>query len=239
MQGCVPNRFAIVAVLLAGSTMAAYAQSDSAEISGRVTDATGALVTGAEVRLSDLAHGNAMSTKTNSAGIYVFPYVRPGQYSVSVQANGFRRVDLVALTANSTGATSSTYSTRPTTGHQTPYLDPFTTTNSLPGITLASFRAPRDYSRRRWILRRRRSTQHPDGASPGLLTLARRAADGPVQMLPPAYLFERNSRDIRQPFLSAHHQANYSITSIINRPLLRLHVDAQTAPPPSFPVKQP
>jgi hypothetical protein len=76
------------------------AQSDSAEISGRVTDPSGALIRGADVQLRDIARGTVATTKSNHDGIYIFPFVQPGRYSVSVGALGFKSLDLVSLTAN-------------------------------------------------------------------------------------------------------------------------------------------
>ncbi len=92
--------FTLLLMLLASFSFPGFAQTDSAEISGRVTDPSGALVRGAVLSLRDLAHGTVTKTQSNSDGIYIFPYVRPGQYSVSVEANGFRRLDLVEITAN-------------------------------------------------------------------------------------------------------------------------------------------
>jgi hypothetical protein len=91
---------ALMLVLLAPLSAAAHAQSDSAEISGRITDPTGALIGGAVVELSDTARGTVQKATSNHDGIYVFPFVKPGRYSVSVGAAGFHRVDLVSLTAN-------------------------------------------------------------------------------------------------------------------------------------------
>jgi hypothetical protein len=92
--------FASALVLVFACCVEARAQSDSAEISGRVTDPTGALVRGADVELRDIARGTVEKTQTNRDGIYIFPFVLPGRYSVSVGALGFKSLDLVSLTAN-------------------------------------------------------------------------------------------------------------------------------------------
>jgi hypothetical protein len=91
---------ALVVLLLAFCCASGRAQSDAAEISGRVTDPTGALIPGATVQLRDIARGTVATTKTNREGIYAFPFVQPGRYSVSVGAGGFKSLDLMSLTAN-------------------------------------------------------------------------------------------------------------------------------------------
>lgn len=93
--------FAIL--LLSGmccSPILATAQTESATVSGRVTDNTGALVAGADVQLQSIERGDTTKAMTNGSGLYLFPSVRPGQYRLSVQKDGFRRVDLLNLVIN-------------------------------------------------------------------------------------------------------------------------------------------
>src|SRR6267378_4445457 len=75
-------------------------QTETATVSGLVTDSTAAAVSGAEVRLQSVERGTMTTTATNDAGIYVFPSVRPGQYQISVQKQGFRQIDLLGLIVN-------------------------------------------------------------------------------------------------------------------------------------------
>jgi hypothetical protein len=68
------------------------AQQDArGTISGRVTDITGALVGGANVRLTNVATGVEISAKANESGNYTAPFLIPGVYSVLVDAPGFRK----------------------------------------------------------------------------------------------------------------------------------------------------
>src|SRR5207253_9455989 len=71
--------------------LAASGQSDNAVLSGRVTDASGAVVVGASVTVGNLETGISNQTKTNEAGVYTFSALRPGIYRVSVRATGFRQ----------------------------------------------------------------------------------------------------------------------------------------------------
>jgi hypothetical protein len=66
------------------------AQSESATLSGRVSDSSGAAVVGAEVVLTNTQTNAEQRTKTNGVGLYVFADVHPGAYRVAAGAPGFR-----------------------------------------------------------------------------------------------------------------------------------------------------
>jgi iron complex outermembrane receptor protein len=79
--------FLCLALLFAGSlgSSAAFAQSAT----GQVVDPSGAAVANAQVTLtSDQSHA-ARQTSTNPAGRYSFSAVRPGAYTLTVEAGGF------------------------------------------------------------------------------------------------------------------------------------------------------
>jgi hypothetical protein len=59
-------------------------------ISGRVTDRSGALLPGASVSVRNLGTGVQQSSATNRAGLYEFPSLIPGNYSVTATVKGFR-----------------------------------------------------------------------------------------------------------------------------------------------------
>src|SRR5258707_2726901 len=79
---------------------AVVGQTETATVSGLVTDRTAAAVSGAEVRLQSVERGTVTTTATNDAGIYVFPSVQPGQYQISIQKQGFKQVDLLGMIVN-------------------------------------------------------------------------------------------------------------------------------------------
>jgi len=83
-------RKALVSVLLAFLPALCLAQNESATLSGRVTDPTGAAVVGAEVVLTNVDTNVEQRTKTNSAGLYVFTGVHPGKYRVAAGSTGFK-----------------------------------------------------------------------------------------------------------------------------------------------------
>ncbi len=61
----------------------------SAALSGRVTDQTGAVVTGATVTAKDTETGITRSTVTDAAGRYELPALPVGRYEVEAAKNGF------------------------------------------------------------------------------------------------------------------------------------------------------
>src|SRR5580693_8187645 len=79
------------AILLAIAGMA-FAQTEDARISGRVTDLSGAVIVGAECKITNIETNVSTSTKTNRDGVYVIPDLRPAIYRLSVQKEGFRTV---------------------------------------------------------------------------------------------------------------------------------------------------
>src|ERR1700722_16558726 len=91
----------IASVLLAvGLVSPLLAQTSTGTITGRVTDSSGAIVVGASVQLTSTERGTVSTTKTNDAGLYVFPTVQPGQYSLSIQKEGFKQAEVVKLTVD-------------------------------------------------------------------------------------------------------------------------------------------
>jgi hypothetical protein len=62
----------------------------TATLSGTVTDATGAVVPGSNVRMSSVEKGIARSQEADSSGHYSFTQLPPATYSLLVQSNGFK-----------------------------------------------------------------------------------------------------------------------------------------------------
>src|SRR5215831_12064458 len=66
-----------------------WAQS-TAQISGTVTDSSGARLPGAEVAVTQTATGVTRSVISNEAGVYVLPSLPTGPYKLEVTLPGFR-----------------------------------------------------------------------------------------------------------------------------------------------------
>ena len=67
------------------------AQDPRGTILGRVTDASGAAVPGAEVRATNENTGVSAAARTNDAGNFVMPYLLSGNYSLTCELSGFKK----------------------------------------------------------------------------------------------------------------------------------------------------
>ena len=87
-SSCVIVTMVIAGVmLLLPSTV--VAQVDTGVIQGTVRDTTGGVVPGASVTLLNVDMGVSFQTKTNEVGLYQFPSVRIGNYTLVAEASGF------------------------------------------------------------------------------------------------------------------------------------------------------
>jgi hypothetical protein len=84
--------FVILVCLVAGISvpqrLLAQGETTSA-IAGTVTDATGAAVAGATVTIVSTEAGGRRTAKTDRAGRFNFPQLKPGTYAVKAEAEGF------------------------------------------------------------------------------------------------------------------------------------------------------
>ncbi len=87
-----PARVLFSLLLLAFSTIAAYAQAGRGGISGLVSDTTGAIIPGAAVTAQSRSTGVKLATVSTDAGLYSFVSLSPGVYDVSASAKGFETV---------------------------------------------------------------------------------------------------------------------------------------------------
>ena len=100
------NRLAVCSVLILLASFFLTAQNVvlTGSLGGRVTDASGAIVPGASVVVRSLTTGVQQSAQTNHAGLYRFPVVMPGAYSITASLKGFRDVQVLVrvLVGNTT-----------------------------------------------------------------------------------------------------------------------------------------
>ena len=82
------------------SCVRAFSQTDTATISGYVTDQSGAVISGAAIRLTNVGTNIDVQQSSNGSGLYVFTNVKPGQYRIVVQKERFREIALTDLTVN-------------------------------------------------------------------------------------------------------------------------------------------
>ncbi len=79
---------ALVTVLFGSGSL--QAQVDTGSITGTVTDASGAVVSGARVTMTNEGTGATLTTTTGSDGVYNFSPVRIGSYKLDVSAANFK-----------------------------------------------------------------------------------------------------------------------------------------------------
>src|SRR6202042_1828372 len=75
----------------------AFGQDVSSKITGTVTDASGAVISGATVTARDASRGTAYPTQTNSSGVYYLSPLPIGDYTLAVTATGFSTVQRPAF----------------------------------------------------------------------------------------------------------------------------------------------
>src|ERR1700678_8675 len=76
------------------------AQTDTAQLSGLVTDSSGAVLPHASVLIVNRDTGVSRSAQTDKQGQYTAPALQPGRYRVTVEANGFRTLVTENVTLN-------------------------------------------------------------------------------------------------------------------------------------------
>jgi len=69
------------------------AQTPSGEISGTVSDTSGSVMPGVRVTLTNVATNNVRLSQTNESGVYVYPAVPIGNYTLKVELEGFSTVE--------------------------------------------------------------------------------------------------------------------------------------------------
>ncbi|MFT4111375.1 carboxypeptidase regulatory-like domain-containing protein [Silvibacterium sp.] len=91
-----------LALLACGTS--AMAQEFRANLTGQVTDPSGALIRNAEVSAVNVDSGTTYTGKTTDKGVYYIPYVLPGTYTVTASADGFKTAqqDKVLMLASQT-----------------------------------------------------------------------------------------------------------------------------------------
>src|ERR1700761_7712430 len=90
----------MLVLLIASATVPSLlAQSlVSGDLTGAVTDPSGAVVPNANVTLKSVATGETRTTVTSAVGAYRFSLLPPGGYTITVSAEGFNKAsDMVTV----------------------------------------------------------------------------------------------------------------------------------------------
>jgi len=81
--------YAALLVFILSGLGAAQQSVTSGTLSGRIEDATGAVVSGVTVTATHLETNHQLTTTSDVEGRYRFPYLRTGDYDLKIQAEGF------------------------------------------------------------------------------------------------------------------------------------------------------
>lgn len=86
----------VFTLFLGVGAASAQSQASTGQITGVVTDSTGAVVPNANIKIVNKSTGAEKTTVTNSGGIYQFILLQPGTYTVSASGGGFAEQTLEA-----------------------------------------------------------------------------------------------------------------------------------------------
>jgi hypothetical protein len=95
-----PSAFYVITTLAVVILLAypSYGQVAGATLSGKVIDATGAVIPNAQVAIKNVATGIVIAVPTNSDGLYSAPNLLPDNYEVTISDPGFRTQILTGIT---------------------------------------------------------------------------------------------------------------------------------------------
>lgn len=89
-----------VLILTIFSATGIRAQGTTSRVTGTVTDSSGAAVSGATVTLTNEGTQTVLTTETSDSGAYAFDLIQVGNYQVTVEKQGFKRVVSTGNTIN-------------------------------------------------------------------------------------------------------------------------------------------
>src|SRR5262249_19589390 len=89
IRGCALRNLLVVTVLVGFSVCCLYAQTFG-EVTGRVTDPSGAVIPGASLTLTNTNTNAVRNVVSTEAGAYTFPSIAPGFYRLRTELPGFK-----------------------------------------------------------------------------------------------------------------------------------------------------
>ena len=99
LQGCRSRTanlilFGLLVAALILCQLPAFGQHAAGSIAGTVADKSGAVIPGAKVTVKNEANNSTFDGVTNGSGIFSFPTILPGSYSVTVSAPGLQTYEM-------------------------------------------------------------------------------------------------------------------------------------------------
>ena len=74
--------------------------AQSAQVTGRVTDASGAVIPGTTITVRNVATGIERNASSNEEGYFTVPLPPPGDYRLTVERQGFKPIVRSGLVLN-------------------------------------------------------------------------------------------------------------------------------------------
>src|ERR1700757_5290564 len=93
----------MMGLLLLGSL---HAQTGQSNLTGVVSDSSGAIVSGARVNVSNAATGIVRTTVTDGSGLFSIQALNPGEYRVTVSGKGFQTSTITGVVLSAGQASS-------------------------------------------------------------------------------------------------------------------------------------
>src|SRR5215469_6671166 len=84
----------VFCLLLSSALLFGQGTTGASSVTGRVTDSSGAIISGAEVTLTDTSTKTFQTVPSNAAGLYIFTNIPSGIYDISVSKPGFRKASI-------------------------------------------------------------------------------------------------------------------------------------------------
>src|SRR6185312_11326520 len=106
---------ALFLVSLCVSNHVAAQSTYTSQLTGVVSDASGAVIPGAKVTLTDEGTNISANNVTNGSGIYLFTNVRPGTYTIRVEAPGLAAQERKGLTLQVSQSATLNFTLKPQT----------------------------------------------------------------------------------------------------------------------------
>src|SRR5260370_10027586 len=91
-----PGKFFFLLALALSSGLC-FGQTQAARLQGIVHDASGAIVPNAKIVAINMQTRDASDATTNASGLYVLPALRPGTYTLTVEAPGFSKTSVTDI----------------------------------------------------------------------------------------------------------------------------------------------
>jgi carboxypeptidase family protein/TonB-dependent receptor-like protein len=87
-------QFVLLGLLFSGFCLA---QVTTADVTGTVKDSSGSMIPAATVRITNAGTHEARTTQTNASGDFTIPLLNPGEYTVDIEAKGFKAFRVTSL----------------------------------------------------------------------------------------------------------------------------------------------